>query len=216
VLKTFDFESLIPEDHPARAIWQVVGGLDLSAFYVKVAAREGKAGRAATDPKLLLALWLYATSEGVGSARELERLTMAHDAYKWLCGGVRVNHHTLSDFRVGHEKALDALMTQLLGVLLQQKLVKLKRVANDGMRVRASAGAGSFRRERALRECLDEATAHLAAVKREAERSDPTRSEREKTARHRAAQERQRRIEKALSELPKAQAAKKKDEKGEE
>src|SRR5437773_7205878 len=156
-LRPQDRESLLPADHRARALWMVVDRLDLSRFYAAIQARGSDPGRAAIDPKVLVALWLYATSEGVGSARELARLCERHDAYRWLCGGVRVNHHTLSDFRVEHGAALDALLTQVLGVMLHQGLVRLERVTQDGMRVRASAGAASFRREATLRRCVEAA-----------------------------------------------------------
>src|SRR2546428_7740975 len=150
-LRPQDLESLLPADHRARALWMVVDRLDLSRFYAAIQARGSDPGRPAIDPKVLVALWLYATSEGVGSARELARLCERHDAYRWLCGGVRVNHHTLSDFRVEHGAALDALLTQVLGVMLHQGLVRLERVTHDGMRGRASAGAASMLREANLR-----------------------------------------------------------------
>jgi transposase len=141
-MRPYHLDALLAADHRARAIWGAVEGLDLGRFYEGIAARGSDPGRPAIDPKILVALWLYATSEGVGSARELARLCESHDAYRWICGGVGVNHHTLSDFRVGHAEALDELMTQVLAVLMRQGLVKLRRVAQDGMRVRASAGAG--------------------------------------------------------------------------
>lgn len=143
--RTCDLESLLPTEHRARLIWSAVEKLDLTKFYEPIAARENEPGRPAIDPKILVGLWLYATSEGVGSARELARLCGAHDAYRWICGGVSVKHHTLSDFRVGHAAALDDLMTQVLAVLLHGGLVTLERVAQDGMRVRSSAGRGSGR-----------------------------------------------------------------------
>jgi len=143
--RTCDLESLLPTGHWARLIWSAVEKLDLTKFYEPIAARENEPGRPAIDPKILVGLWLYATSEGVGSARELARLCGAHDAYRWICGGVSVKHHTLSDFRVGHAAALDDLMTQVLAVLLHGGLVTLERVAQDGMRVRSSAGRGSGR-----------------------------------------------------------------------
>src|SRR3989449_787930 len=148
----------------------VVDRLDLSRFYAAIQARGSDPGRPAIDPKVLVALWLYATSEGVGSARELARLCERHDAYRWLCGGVRVNHHTLSDVRVEHGAALDALLTQVLGVMLHQGLVRLERVTQDGMRVRASAGAASFRREATLRRCVEAAREQVAAGEEAGER----------------------------------------------
>jgi len=207
-LRALDLESLLPPEHRARAVWAVVEQLDLRAFYDAIVARGSEPGRPAIDPRILVALWLYATSEGVGSARELARLCEAHDAYRWLGGGVAVNHHTLSDFRVGHEPALDALMTQVLAVLLRQGLVKLTRVAQDGTRVRASAGASSFRREKSLRACLAAAQAQVARVKQEAEHAVGAGQARAQAAAARAARERVKRVARAVAELPKVQAAK--------
>ncbi|MDO9065936.1 MAG: transposase [Chloroflexota bacterium] len=148
-----DLDSLLPEDHLARAIWKVVESFDLSAFYAPIKAVIGEPGHPATDPQVLVALWIYATAEGVGKARQLDRLCNEHDAYRWLRGGVPINYHLLSDFRVVHREALDALMTKMLAAMMAEGLVTLDRVAQDGMRVRASAGAGSFRREGTLRAC---------------------------------------------------------------
>lgn len=207
-MRPYHLDALVPLDHRARAIWLAVERLDLGRFYEGIAARGSDPGRPAIDPKILVALWLYATSEGVGSAREVARLCEAHDAYRWICGGVGVNHHTLSDFRVGHGGALDELMTQVLAVLMRQGLVGLKRVAHDGMRVRASAGAASFRREKGLRACLEAAREQVELAKREAESPDTQRGARECAAAQRAAREREERVTRALAELPKARAAK--------
>ena len=140
-------EELVPEGHRARLIWDVTGKLDLSAFSKKIKTRSGLPGRDSTDPRLMVALWLYATTEGIGSARELERRCNTSDAYKWLCGGVTINHRSLSEFRVGHCKALDSLFTEVLTSLLHNNVLRIKRVSQDGMRVRASAGASSFRKK---------------------------------------------------------------------
>jgi len=140
-----DLESLLPEGHRARLVWSYVVGQDLGRFYERIRVREGGVGRAAIAPEILLSLWLYATLDGVGSAREVARLTDAHDAYRWLCGGVQVNYHTLSDFRKDHGEALDELLSANVATLIAAGVVKLRQVAHDGMRVRASAGAGSFR-----------------------------------------------------------------------
>jgi transposase len=206
-----DLNSLLDDEHPARAIWGLVEKLDLSKFEAAITARGETAGRPAIDPKILLTLWLYATSQAVGSAREVERLCEMHHAYQWICGGVHVNHHTLSDFRVSHQGALDDLMTQILGVLKHQGLVELKRVAQDGMRVRASAGAASFRREKSLRKCLNEAREQVRETARERE-AGPETSTRREAARARAARERAQRVERALSELPKARETKTSEE----
>jgi transposase len=205
LLRPTDLESLLPADHPARNLWACAERLDLTAFYAPITAVEGVAGRPAIDPKILLTLWLYATSEGVGSARELARLCEAHDAYRWLCGGVQVNHHTLSDFRVAHQAALDTLLTETLAVLLQAGLVTLTTVAHDGTRVRASAGAASFRRAKSLRRCL---AAAQEQVQRCAAGVDAPASARQAAAQGRAARERQARVEAALAQLPAVRAAK--------
>ena len=149
-----DLEALLPPGHAARLVWRFVEGLRLDAFYAAIAAREGHPGRPAIDPKILVALWLYATIDGVGSAREVDRLCQHHDAYRWIRGGVSVNYHTLSDFRVAHQAALDDLLTQSIAALLKRHVVTLARVAQDGTRVRANAGSRSFRRRPTLDEAL--------------------------------------------------------------
>jgi transposase len=207
-LRPYDLDSTLPEEHRVRSIWAAVEQLDLRAFYADILARGSHPGRPAIDPKILVALWLFATSEGVGSARQLERLCERDDAYRWLCGGVSVNHHTLSDFRVGNEVALDGLMTHLIAVLVHQKVIKLKRVAHDGLRVRASAGAASFRSGKTLEECAAEAATQVAALKRELETEPSGSTTREQTARERATRERAAAITRALKELPKVQAVK--------
>lgn len=201
VLRPIDFEKLLPADHRARAVWDWVQSLDLSRLYDEIGSVEGSAGRPAIDPGLLVALWIYATSEGVGSARALARQCEEHDAYRWLCGGVSVSAHTLSDFRVSSGGVLDELLTQSVGRLMHVGLLTLQRVAQDGLRVRASAGAGSFRRRAKLRECLHAAREEVKRLRAELE-SDPSAvSRREAAARERAAQERQSRIMRALGQL---------------
>ncbi len=206
-LRPLDLDSLIPSTHRARSIWAVVEKLDLSRFYEPIKARGSQAGRAATDPKVEVALWLYATSEGVGSARELERLCGEHDAYRWLRGGVTVNYHTLSDFRTAHAEALDELLTQVLGVMMQEGLVALKRVAQDGTRVRASAGAASFRRRGRLEDYLQAAREQVEAVKKRAEGEvDTLRRTRRQAAQERAVRQRAERVSNALQELARMEA----------
>lgn len=205
-LRPCDLESLLAPTHRARAIWEIVERLDLAAFYAPIRARGAEPGRPATDPKVLIALWLYATTEGVGSARELARLCDEHDAYRWLRGGVPINYHTLSDFRTGHAQALDELLTQILAALTKAGLLELKRVAQDGMRVRASAGQSSFRRQPRLEQCLELARAYVAEVKAAGDREEGERRARERAARERAARERTARVEQALGELEKVKA----------
>jgi len=178
----------------------VVERLELSALYAQIEARDEVAGAPAIDPKILMALWVYATSEGEASAREIWRLTELHAAYRWICGGVEVGYHTLSDFRSRQGEVVDGLITQVLALLMKQELVELSRVAQDGTRVRASAGTSSFRREQTLQALMEEAREHLEAVKKEA--SDPAISARRAAARIRGAQERLARLEAALKQIP--------------
>lgn len=203
-----DLESLLEADHPARAIWAAVQSLDLSGFREAIVARGSNPGRPAIDPAILVALWVYANSEGVGAARELERLCERHDAYRWIAGGVHVSHHVLSDFRVDHGPVLEGLFTRLLGVLMHEEFVDLKRVAQDGMRVRASAGAASFRREESLQRCLQEARSQVETLARELHDEPEAAAARRQAARARAASERQERLERALQELPKVREVK--------
>jgi transposase len=194
-------------------VWQYVEGLDLSRVYQQIKAVEGRAGREAIDPKILMALWLYATLEGIGSARQLDRLCQAHVAYQWICGGVSVNYHTLADFRTDHVDLLDRMLTASVATLMHQGLVTLQRVAQDGMRVRASAGAASFRREPTLRECQIQAQQQIEALRKELEQDPASCTKRQEAARQRAARERAERIARALAEIPQVQAAKKPDQK---
>ncbi len=208
-LRTVDLESLLPLDHPARAVWEFAEGLDLSPLYAQIRSVEGSAGRPATDPRLLLALWLLATVEGVGSARALERLTQQHDAYRWILGGVTVNHHSLSDFRVRPGEFLDGVLTDSIAVLMERGLVTLNRVSQDGIRIRASAGAASFRREPSLQRCLQEAEEQVKRLRQELEEDPEATSRRQAAARQRAAEDRQRRVQEALAQLPEVVAKKK-------
>lgn len=192
-------DELIPEDHRVRVVWRFVEGLDLTALEEKVRSHEGGSGRPAIDPRLLLGLWLYATVDGVGSARLLARQCEEALPYRWLCGGVSVNYHTLADFRVGHQAFLSDLLTRSVGALLHQGLVRLERVAQDGVRVRTAAGAPSFRRRSTLRDCLREAKAHVAALERELATDPGHDSVRRQAARIRAATEREQRVQQALA-----------------
>lgn len=195
-------DETIPPEHHVRVPWEVVERLDLSGFTEGLRVCQGEAGRSATDVRLLVALWLYAATQGVGSARELARLCEDHAAYRWLCGGVSVNYHTLSDFRVEHEQALDGLMTEILAMLMERKLVRVQRISQDGLRVRASAGKSSFRREERLKSLLEQAQTQVAALKAQREAPAPTeRNARQVAARERAAREQQEQVQKALETL---------------
>jgi transposase len=206
-------EDLLTPEHHARTVWQFVQELDLTRLLDAIRAVEGRPGRPATDPKILTALWLYATVEGVGSARALNSLCLHHHGFRWLCGGVTVNYHTLADFRVDHLDYLDDLLTHSVATLMEQDLVDLNRVAQDGMRVRASAGAASFRRRATLDQCLEEAQTQVQRLRAELE-SDPAEANRQQQRAHeRAAREREERIRRALQRMPEMEAKKKANEK---
>ena len=201
ILRAVDVEKLIAADHTARAIWELVGRLDLSAFTAEIEVVEGEAGRPAYDPQLLISLWIYAYSEGVSSAREVARRCEYHPAYQWLTGWEVVNHHSLSDFRVEHQAALDELFSQVLGVLSADGLITLDRVMHDGTKVKALASGKSFRREKTLRQHLERARVRSMG--------DPRREEvgaRQAQAQKRAVRERVERLERALEEMQKVQA----------
>jgi len=199
---TMSLDDLVPPEHHVRVVWAVVERLDLSGFAAGLTVCDGEAGRPATDVRLLTALWLYAATQGVGSARELDRLCRYHAAYQWLCGGVGVNYHTLSDFRVAHEQALDDLMTETLAMLMERKLVSVRRISQDGMRVRASAGKSSFRRQGRLENLLEQAKTQVQLLK--AQREAPAAAQagkRQTAARERAARERLDRVTEAMKAL---------------
>ncbi|MDH2351067.1 IS1182 family transposase [Bradyrhizobium sp. SSUT112] len=200
-LRAVDIESLIGEDHPARLFWAYVEELDLSELENRIKARGDHPGQPATSPRLLLALWLFATSEGVGSARALARLCENHDAYRWLCGGVSVNYHMLADFRVGCADLLDRLLGEHLTALAQAGLVKLETLAQDGVRVRASAGAASFRREATLDRHLALAETVVEDLKREVDARSDASNQRARAAKERAARERSERLKAAQTAL---------------
>jgi transposase len=208
-MRLASLDDLLPDDHRARIVWAAVESFDLSALYDQIEAVEGEPGHPAIDPALLVAVWLLATLDGVGSARALDRLCGEHLAYQWLLGGVSVNYHTLSDFRVDHTEELDGLLTRGVAALLQEGLVDLTRTAQDGVRVRASAGASSFRRAETLTDCVQQAEQHVQQVKAAGAAEDglaPT--PRQAAARVRAARERLARVQQAVQEVAKVQAAK--------
>jgi len=207
-LVALDLEGMLDEDHQARAVWAYVERLDLSAFYDRIGAREGSAGRPAIDPRILLSLWILATLDGIGSAREIERLSEHHVAYEWICGGVHVNHHTLSDFRNLSGDLLNGLLTQSVALLMASGLVELRRVAQDGMKVRASAGASSFRTGARLKAFKKVAREQVETLAREIDSDTGAGNKRQQSARKRAAESRARRIERALKELKNAEERK--------
>jgi transposase len=200
-MRSVDLDALLGADHPARIVWAFVEGLDLSPLYARIKAAGERPGRPAIDPRILMALWLAATLDGVGSARELDRLCGEHDAYRWICGGVEVNYHTLADFRVQDVNFLEQLLTSSVAALMMQGAVTLNRVAQDGVRVRASAGSGSFRRRKRLAEFLNLAGEQVSRLREEVAADPAASSKRQQAARERAARERQERVSHALREM---------------
>src|SRR6202522_2722067 len=198
-------EDLLEADHPARIVWAAVCSLDLKSWLSEIKAVEGHVGRDATDPRLLVALWVFATLKAVGSARELARLCQECLPYQWLCGGVSINYHMLSDFRSSGGEKWDELLTQIVGTLLDADLVKMDRVAQDGMKVRANAGTSSFRRRGRLEEFLEAAREQVETLKKLAEEDGAELTRRHRAARERAARERQQRIEEAMRECEELQ-----------
>jgi transposase/uncharacterized protein with HEPN domain len=206
VLRTVDIEALIESNHPARNMWEFLGGLDLSRFAAKVKAVEGRAGRNAWDPRLLISIWLYAYSRGISSAREIERQCGYEPGLQWLTGLQVVNHHTLSDFRVKQGEELEQLFGQVLGILHLKKLIVLERVTQDGTKIRANVNKKTFSREAKIRAHLELAQQQVAQMK--AEQSQEVNG-RKAAAQRRAKLERQRNLEEALEEVQRLQREKK-------
>jgi transposase len=197
-------DDLIPEDHPARNIWDFISQMDLSPILNKIQSTESGPGRPAIDPKILLSLWVYAITEGIGSARVINRYCNEHFAFKWLCGGVKVNYHTISDFRKSNSQEFDDLIAIFIARLIDKNLVSLKRVSQDGTKVRASAGSSSFRRKPTLNELLKESKEQVAILRNEIDGDPSSCTNREIAAKTRAKVDRQQRLEQALSEHKKA------------
>jgi transposase len=205
-LRAVDLEALVAADHPARVIWAYVEKLDLGELEEAIRAREHTPGQAPASPRLLLALWLYATSEGIGSARALARLCESHDVYRWLCGGVSVNYHGLADFRTAHPELLERLLSENVATLSVAGVIDLDEVAQDGVRVRASAGTKSFRRRKKLHKELKKAERLLERLRQEATDDPQASNRRIMAARERAAREREARVKAALDQMAEIEA----------
>jgi len=212
LLRPVEVEKLVQGDHPVRAIWELVGRMNLGPFYAEIESVEGVAGRPVWDPQLLISLWLYAYKEGVSSAREIARLCEYHPAYQWLTGLEVVNYHTLADFRIQHREALDQLFIEVLGVLSHEGLITLERVMHDGTKVKACASSKSFHRKATLED-------HLRLAREQVEQmGDPESevlSQRVAKAQQRALREKQERLEEALKELEQIEASRSKASKKE-
>ena len=201
----FDLEQMLPQEHQARAVWAYVERLDLSAFYDAIRSREGKAGRPAVDPRIYLALWIEAMLDGVGSSRKIAHLCQYHLAYQWICGGVSINYHSLSDFRNLAADLLKGLLKQSVERLVRAGVVQIKQVSQDGMKVRAAAGASSFRTRGKLEQLARQQVETLA---REIEDDGGASDQREERARTDADRDRSERINRALEQMDDAETRK--------
>ena len=206
-------DDLVPNDHPVRAVWAFAVGLDLSALHAAIKAREGQPGHPPAAPELMMALWLWATIDGVGSARRLDQLCKEHLVYRWLCGGVSMNYHSLSDFRLAHREVLDQLLARGVALLVEAGLVSLDTLAQDGLRVRASAGASSFRRRKRLEELRTAAQARVARLRAELEEDPGSGDKGRRAAQERAAREREVRIAAAQERMRELEAERARREK---
>jgi transposase len=204
--RPFSLDQLVAEEHRVRLVWQFVTGLDLTLLLAAIKAVEGHAGYPSADPRILVALWLYATVKKIGSARELARLCEEHIGFRWLCGGVSMNAKTLADFRVNHGDVLEQLLAHSFTALVQAGVASLDRVAQDGMRVRASAGAASFRRHSTLEECRRDAEQAIAELRAQLEANPGSATRQQAAARQRAVEEREQRVRAALAVTAELQA----------
>lgn len=204
-------EDTLPSTPVARVLWDVVGTLELGGFLDGVKAIDGTVGRKTLSAQMKLALWLYAISNGVGSAREIARLVRSDDGYRWIVGDLEVGHHALSAFRVGHGAGFEQLMTDLLASLMHKGVLSLDLVAEDGIRIRAAATAPSFRGHESLLECREQAALHLKATLANAD--DPELSAVQKAARAAAARDFQQRVEEAISTVVELQKTRKPSDK---
>lgn len=217
-MQLLSLEQMLPKDHRCRIVWRFVQSLDLEAFYSEIRVTDSEAGRSAIAPEILVSLWLQATLDGISSARELDRRCKTDMPYLWLCGGVSVNYHTLSDFRVVHVEKLDQILTTTIAALMHQDLVRLEELGQDGMRVRASAGSSSFRRKPTLKALHRKATEHVDQLREESESESRDQAKvdaRRKAAAERAAGEQEERIRRALEESEQLSRQREQRKKGE-
>lgn len=212
-LQVAALDDLISEDHPVRSVWAFVEGLDLSALYEAIKAREGQPGHPPAAPELMLSLWLWATVDGVGSARQLDRLCRDHLVYRWLCGGVSMNYHSLSNFRLAHMAVLERLLAQGVASMVEAGLVSLATLAQDGLRVRAGAGASSFRRHARLDDLLTAAQMRVERLRAEVETDPAAGDRRQRAAKERGAREREARIAAAQKRMKELEAERERREK---
>jgi transposase len=205
-MMTGSLDDFLPDDHKVRLIWTYVELLDLSIILEKIKSVQSHPGSPAIDPRILFSLWLYAFIEGIISAKTVNRYCKEHIGFKWICGGVLVNEHTISDFRTQHGDALDNILTQSIAVLSHQGVINIERVAQDGMKVKAHAGKGSFRREKTLKVHLKKAEAYVSNLKKDESENLGQYSVKQVAAKKRAAEEKITKVKKALEELRKHRA----------
>ncbi|MEK6900019.1 MAG: transposase, partial [Nanoarchaeota archaeon] len=210
VLKSVEVDKLVEEDHEVRAIWEMVKRLDLSSYYESIRAMEGSAGRSATDPVVLISLWIYAYSKGVSAAREIERLCEQDSAYQWITGLEVINYHTLSDFRIKNQEGLNKIFTDILGILSGEGLITLERVMHDGTKIKAYASGDTFRREERIQKHLEAAREQVRIMETT---SEDEMSQRISKSKQRGIKEKKKRLEQALEELEKIKESKKEKEK---
>lgn len=212
-LQAAALDDLIAEDHPVRLVWAFVEGLDLSSLHDAVKAREGHPGHPPAAPELMLGLWLWATVDGVGSARQLDRLCRDHVVYRWLCGGVSMNYHTLSNFRIAHMAILERLLAQGVAAMVQAGLVSPDTLAQDGLRVRAGVGTSSFRRRARLDDLLTVAKSRVERLRGEVELDPAAGNRRQREAKERGAREREARVAAAKQRMKELEAERERREK---
>jgi transposase len=208
--KIASLDDLIPQNHIVRLVWEYVNQLDMSNILGTIQSVEGAVGRPATDPKILLTLWLYATLKGVVSARVIADYCKEHIVYQWICGDVTTNHHTLSDFAIKYGQQFDEFLIQSVAILMKQGLIDLEEVSQDGMRVRAHAGSSSFRREEKLLACYEKAKNYLENLRKELKKNPSANRSKKEAVALRAAEERENKVKQAIEELFKLKEEKKK------
>lgn len=202
-MRIYCIDDLILPNHKARMVWKYVQSLDLSEFIGEIKAVEGNPGRSATSPHLLLALWLYATIEGIMNGRVIEKYCSEHNAFIWLCGDVKVNYHTINDFRINNKDRLNNLLTQSITVFLDAGLINVEDISQDGIRVRANAGTSSFRRKETIQDYLDASEEYIKSLEEYNLENPGETSNCQKAAELSKAKEQNERIKKSAEEVDK-------------
>jgi transposase len=204
----FDVEELIPQNHAARVIWEVSGKFDFRRFEASKKSREEEAGRSCWSPRLLASVWIYSYSLGVASARAIERMMRHEPGLRWLTGTEVINHHTLSDFRVGDKEGVEDLLAQFLAMLETAGVVNFATMLQDGTKVKAVAGKASMHRRKTVEKRLKQARKVMQELERRAAAEGEEGVDRkQEAAQKRAAEEAVKRASAALEKIKKLQAA---------